>query len=617
MGAIYESFERELSSWRKNYEGRPRSEMIRLFLLALEREEIVSIGYREDLMLQRLKRMPLPDDIKELIHHALVWAWKDEEMHTIYIRGAILRLGNRWLSGKAFLHQMAGAIGGWSSSMQQHVSFRQAPLTRLISQVVTWIGGVTGQVPEDVRKHLRFGPFRDFCLFNVDAEKTAWLCWDRIAELAKDQPDVTPRMLSDFTRVLSDEKNHERIFQILADSLDVEDRLKPGESCQTLTDKFGAIGECFLPRSLRPQMSDFNPLGAGTAVWIQSGVTADAKLGVFETLLKECDFAGQLAKRAQNLGKSIAELRVVIKPTFMLGYNTKDQSTFTDPELVAALAACLRAQGCADVAVVEGRNLYDRFYSNRSVESVATYFGFRSPHYRIVDSTQEQIPHSYFRGMAQYTVGKTWKEADFRISFGKMRSHPVEMALLTVGNLESLGARCEEFLFVERQAHRETAIMMLIDAFPPHFAFLDAFENAPDGVVGVIGCPRPKSPRRIYASGDALALDTVAARHMGMPDVRASCILCAAAHWFGKPSPAVEVIGIDESIADWKGPLHNDFSSLLSLVAFPIYVHGSGRGSVFVPEMDEAAFPFLVPESFCLKWSRRAVRVLLGLRHSR
>src|SRR2546430_10415229 len=31
------------------------------------------------------------------IEHALLWVWKDEEMHTIYIRGAIFKLGNWFL----------------------------------------------------------------------------------------------------------------------------------------------------------------------------------------------------------------------------------------------------------------------------------------------------------------------------------------------------------------------------------------------------------------------------------------------------------------------------------------------------------------------------------------
>src|SRR5262249_15592251 len=144
----------------------------------------------------------------------------------------------------------------------------------------------------------------------------------------------------------------------------------------------------------------------------------------------------------------------------------------------------------------ESRNLYDRFYQNRTVREVAEYFGIRSPHFRVVDLTEEQVPHSYYRGMGQYTVGRTWKEADFRISFGKMRSHAVELAYLTVANMESLGARCDEFLFAERQAHRNTAIVMLVAEFPPHFALLDAYEAVPDGLLGMMGCPRPRAVRR-------------------------------------------------------------------------------------------------------------------------
>jgi hypothetical protein len=56
MGHVYDEFERTLEAWRVKYAGQPR---------------------------------PIPQDVRTLIHHALVWAWKDEEMHAIYIRGAI------------------------------------------------------------------------------------------------------------------------------------------------------------------------------------------------------------------------------------------------------------------------------------------------------------------------------------------------------------------------------------------------------------------------------------------------------------------------------------------------------------------------------------------------
>ena len=54
MGDIYDQFELELANLGRKYAAHPRRQMIRLFLLALEREEIVSVGYREELIAARL-----------------------------------------------------------------------------------------------------------------------------------------------------------------------------------------------------------------------------------------------------------------------------------------------------------------------------------------------------------------------------------------------------------------------------------------------------------------------------------------------------------------------------------------------------------------------------------
>jgi len=239
-----------------------------------------------------------------------------------------------------------------------------------------------------------------------------------------------------------------------------------------------------------------------------------------------------------------------------------------------------------------------------------------SPHYRIVDASREQVVHPYARGLAQYSVGRTWKEADFRITFGKMGSQPVDLVNLTVKNLEGLGTRCEEFLFVERRAHRQTALMMMMDDFPPHFALLDAYDTAGDGMLGMMGCPRPRTPQRIYAGADALAVDQVAARHMGLKDPRASTILRAACHWFGDPAGRVEVVGTNEPLAGWRGPYANEFRSLLSILSYPVYQFGSGRGKLFVPEMDEKAFAPIGRVGPLVRLGRRALQAFLGLRHS-
>lgn len=610
---IYADFERELDSLRRLHAGRPRAEMVRLCLMALEREEIVSVAYHEDVLGRRLATLDIPADARAVIDQALTWAWKDEEMHAIYVRGALLRLAGWRLRVTTLASQLAGAVGGWAASVRQHVRWREAPLSRAAATLLTGVGSLVGKIPRDVRAHLRYASFRDFCRFNVEAERTAWLCWARMAELAEVVPEVSQGMVGEFRRVQQEEERHRQVFSILAESLDERDRLAPGVTAASLMERIGAVGEFFLPRAHRTSAASRNPLGSGDPVWVHAGEPGQKRAALLR-LLEESGLRRRLEERARALGKSLADLKVAIKPTFMLGYQRRDLSMVTDPELLHELAAWLRAVGCADVAAVECANLYDRWYARRSVAEVAGYLGFGSPHYRVVDSASEQVPHAYFRGMAQYGVGRTWKEADFRISFAKMRSHPVEHVYLSVANVEWVGGRCDQFLFLERQAHRETAIMMLLDEFPPDYALLDGYDLAADGLVGVMGCARPPSPRRLYASGDALALDVVAARHLGLRDARESTILRAAFHWFGAPERAPEVRGLDAPVDGWRGPYHNEWSTLLSFMAYPMYVLGSGRGALFVPEMDEAAFPPLVPEGRALRAGRRLVRRLIGLR---
>jgi uncharacterized protein (DUF362 family) len=617
LGVVFEQFAQEMKAWEAKFAGRPRDELIGLCLLALEREELVSVGYREELMTQRLSAMPIPPAVRELMRHALIWAWRDEEMHSIYIRGALLKYGGALLRTRAFAQQMGGLVGGWAGSVRQHVPWSKAPISRAGATFVTWLGALTGKVPEDVRKYLNYGPFREFCVFNIDAEKTASLCYERMIALAQEAPELGAELEQDFVRVRDDEDRHAQIFEILANALDEKDRLVAAETEESLTRKIEDVGEYFLPRTLRKHSVVNSKIGSGGRVFALEGKSAEEKCSVFRRLLEESGLEEKLKERAEALGKKPADLRIVVKPSFMLGYARKDRSIITDPELLREFANFLREHGFVNGVLVESANIYDQFFGHRSVAEVAEYFGMQECGLPVVDASNDQVPHSYFRGMAQNTISRSWKEADFRISFGKMRSHPIEMAYLTIGNLEWMGGRCDEFLFVERQAHRETALMMLLDGFPPDFVLLDAYDQASDGLVGVMGCPRPRSPRRVYAGDDALAVDLVAARHMGVREPEQTNILRAACHWFGDPRKRIELVGTNENLEGWRGPYETEFSTMLSFVAYPVYVFGSGRGSLFVPEMDEQAFPPLVRVSFFQRVVRGALRRLLGLHFPR
>jgi hypothetical protein len=48
--------------------------------------------------------------------------------------------------------------------------------------------------------------------------------------------------------------------------------------------------------------------------------------------------------------------------------------------------------------------------------------------------------------------------------------------------------------------------------------------------------------------------------------------------------------------------------------SYPVYVYGSGGGELFVPEMDENAFPPVNQASAPVRMVRRAAQVAFGLR---
>ncbi|HEY7699985.1 MAG TPA: hypothetical protein VIE88_16290, partial [Vicinamibacteria bacterium] len=160
----------------------------------------------------------------------------------------------------------------------------------------------------------------------------------------------------------------------------------------------------------------------------------------------------------------------------------------------------------------------------------------------------------------------------------------------------------------------DTALLMPLTEFPPDLALIDGYESAPDGLVGIIACPDPRRPRRLYAGCDALAVDLVASRHLGLERPRDSFILEAACHWFGDPTPRIDIVGPDDPVAGWRHPQHNELAALLSLVANPVYQFASFRGGAFLPPMDEEAFPRRQRDGLLLRFERRAIQSLLGMR---
>jgi uncharacterized protein (DUF362 family) len=459
-------------------------------------------------------------------------------------------------------------------------------------------------------------PFRDYCLFNVAAEKTASLVYERLLTIARDILHFPDQILLDLARVRDEEYQHERVFGIFAASLTSEDALSPDWSHDRLVNEIAAVSPFFLAPKFRSIPGRHSAtVGAGGPVIVRQGSSADERDSVFSSALDISALKELLHQRCAQLGKSIAELTIVIKPTFMMMYSHRDRSPGVDPAVMIGLGRYLNELGARSITVIESSKVYENFFQNRNVRFIAKEFGYESLDYVINDCSEDLDNHQFARGLGETKISSVWKNSDFRINLSKMRSHPIERALLTLPNLEGLGRRWTDFMFSEREATYRTAILMMHDAFPADFSILDAYSNAPDGPLGVMGSTKPQHPYRFYLAEDPLSLDIVAARHMGMRDPLESPMIQSAVYWFGDPSDRLLVDGPDEKLSNWHGPCHNDLSAFFSLAAEISYRHVSGRGSLFVPQMDPALFAPIGKPSIALRAARGAVQRIFGLHH--
>lgn len=126
--ALLHDVEQLLGRWRLKYAGRPDLEREQIWLLALEREQIVAVAYREEAVAGRIESLDVDEGVRALIRQTLVWIWKDEELHEEYVRGLLLERGGLGASLIVYGRALQGAISGWVSSTENHLDARSAPL---------------------------------------------------------------------------------------------------------------------------------------------------------------------------------------------------------------------------------------------------------------------------------------------------------------------------------------------------------------------------------------------------------------------------------------------------------------------------------------------------------
>jgi uncharacterized protein (DUF362 family) len=299
----------------------------------------------------------------------------------------------------------------------------------------------------------------------------------------------------------------------------------------------------------------------------------------------------------------------------MLGYDRQDRSNVTSPEMVELLALYLRRHGVADVAVLEAPTVYGNNYAHRSVAEVAAYFGFTSQFYRVVDISQDMRPFTYERGFVEHAISATWHDADLRVVMPKLRTAPTDFAHLSICTLEGMTGRIDATVYAGRQLDYRSATMMLLDVAPPDFSVIDGWEPVADGPFGVMACHRPALVRHVYSGADALSVDEVVLADMGIVDPRRAPVLRRVYQWSGLAPAAVVVDGKRPDLhAELRGPHASRAWRALGALSGLVYEYLSDSGKIFVPAIDEVAFPPLTPVAPIVRALQWATQRAFGLR---
>ncbi|HOV14756.1 MAG TPA: DUF362 domain-containing protein [Spirochaetota bacterium] len=287
----------------------------------------------------------------------------------------------------------------------------------------------------------------------------------------------------------------------------------------------------------------------------------DDKNNLLEKTVCEAGLLDALKNRTLKLNKNPANLKIVIKPNFMFLYNKDDHSTYTDPELVIKLVDILYNEGYRDITVVEAQSTYGNYFTNREVLTVMDYIGLKSDgKFKMKDLTDESDwsePEIPFTGPLKTTeklgstpVPKVWKDADFRISFAKNKTHLYCYYTLTIKCI--YGALAKQNKFYEYHCNRGIygSTIEYIEHYPIHFGIIDAYISA-DGPLGIFANKVPNYTRTILAGENIIAVDWIGALKMKYSNPMINKYMKEAIDKFGKPSIIIKGNAKDSVYVPW------------------------------------------------------------------
>ncbi|MDQ3677340.1 MAG: DUF362 domain-containing protein [Actinomycetota bacterium] len=268
------------------------------------------------------------------------------------------------------------------------------------------------------------------------------------------------------------------------------------------------------------------PYARDARVHIETGVDAPAAL---QQAIAASRFEEHVERALAASGRARGTFAIAVKANLMCATCAADSSgDQTDPALVEQLVGALRASGFETIAVVESP-----VAGLPPVAAVAASAGYSAGGYRIVDLAEEAVPFAYGGVLGDDLVGRTWLEADYRISFGKCKTHWQCFYSGCLANLYGCLPRADKLAHYHGTGHEFYECCVLVaDRLPVDFAFLDAWVGG-DGGRSHAHRRSPQATRTILASENAFALDWVAGEKMGL-DPQLSFVLQEALLRWGR-----------------------------------------------------------------------------------
>jgi uncharacterized protein (DUF362 family) len=297
------------------------------------------------------------------------------------------------------------------------------------------------------------------------------------------------------------------------------------------------------------ELMRLEPINSDKKVTVAAIKNEESKFAALDDVLNKTGFDGLLEEHLAVTGKSKTDFSIVIKPNFMFAYNKRDRTTFTDPELVGHLVKRLRDAGFKKIAVVEAQSTYGEYFDKRSVEEMAQYLGFDGKvGYEVIDMTKDALDWQEFGPhLGNHPVSRSWRDADFRISFAKNKTHAYSYYTLTLKNIYGalpLANKFKEY-HCDRDIYHTT--LEYLAAFPVHYGLIDAYVSA-DGPFGIFADTRPNLTYTIIGGADLVAVDWIGASKMGI-DPMISKYMALAVESFGKPE--IHLIGDSSLYRPW------------------------------------------------------------------